>query len=177
MPLQVPGVFGFFLLGLAGVRAGVLVNTSAALWTKSRRVYLPLGIVASIVGSYLTMSSGSPLSGGAMFGITLILVGAPLSSLGYIGLMANWSEGRVTAFKLFMARGGTSSLTTYFLQSLVLSWVFCGYGLGLYSQVGAGACIVIALATGIATISFSSVWRSKFKRGPMEELLRRWTYI
>lgn len=176
-PLQAPGVFGFFLLGLAGVRAGILSDVRAKIWSTARRIYLPLGIVLSVIGTYLYMTAGNPMTGQAMLGTSIILIGAPFSSLGYIGWIAKWSDGPITPIKTFFARGGTASLTVYLFQSLILSWVFCGYGLGLYSKIGAFYCIFIAIVTGLITLSFASVWRTKFKRGPMEVLLRRWTYL
>ncbi|MCH2191025.1 MAG: DUF418 domain-containing protein [Gammaproteobacteria bacterium] len=176
-PMQAPGVLGFFLLGLASARSSVLTDPSAPIWVKSRRVYLPLGLVISALGAYLFALSESPLYGDAMLGTLLIFIGAPFSSIGYIGLIAKWSSGESAPLKIFFARGGTSSLTAYVMQSLILSLVFCGYGLGMFGQLSAAFCILIALATGLVTILFSSLWRTKFKRGPLEELLRRWTYL
>lgn len=175
--LQGPGIFGFFLLGLACVRGGVLEDSTATVWTSARRIYLPLGLSISVIGSAVYQMGVSPMSGVSMLGTALIFLGAPFSSWGYIGLIAQWSQGPITPMKAFLARGGTSSLTTYLLQSLVLSWIFCGYGLGLYSKLGAFSCILIAAVTGIATIAASSVWRTRFKRAPAEALLRRWTYL
>lgn len=109
--------------------------------------------------------------------MAIILLGAPFASLGYLGWLAKWSAGPMTKIKIFMARGGTSSLTAYLMQSLILSLIFCAYGLGLYGQIGAAGCIAIAAVTGFVTLAFSSLWRIKFARGPMEYLLRSWTYL
>jgi len=177
VPLQAPGVFGFFLLGLAAVRAGVLSNATAPLWDKSRRLYLPVGLLLSAIGAYIYMISHNPLSSGALLGYAIILLAAPLSSLGYIGLLARWSEGSATTLKVFFARGGTASLTAYLLQSLILSLIFSGYGLGLFGKLGAFTCTAIALAVGLFSIVFASLWRARYKHGPMELLLRRWTYL
>ncbi len=177
VPLQAPGVFGFFLFGLAAVRSGVLNNAKAPLWTRSRRIYLPIGLLLSAAGSVVYMSSHNPISATALFGYAVILLGAPLSSMGYIGVIAKWSLGPATKFKVFAARGGTASLTAYLLQSVALSVIFCGYGLGYYGSLGAFSCVLIALCVGILSISFCSWWRSHFKRGPMEILLRKWTYL
>jgi len=62
------------------------------------------------------------------------------------------------------------------MQSIILSLIFCGYGLGLYGKFGAAICIGIALATGIFTLCFASLWRAKFARGPFEYVLRQFTY-
>jgi len=55
-PLHGPGVFGFFLLGFAAVRAGVLADASAPLWHKSRKLYLPIGLLLSMVGAGIYMA-------------------------------------------------------------------------------------------------------------------------
>ncbi len=175
--LQGPGVFGFFLLGLAAVRTGVISDPKAPLWAKARKLYLPIGLMISLAGAYVMAGAHNPVSSRSMLGTTLIIIGAPFASLGYLGLIAKWAGGPLTTFKVFLARGGTATLTAYLMQSLILSLIFCGYGLGLYGKIGAAGCIAIALATGIFTIVFSSLWRKKFKRGPMEALLRSWTYL
>lgn len=176
-PLQGPGVFGFFLLGLAAMRSGLLSDATAPLWKKSRHLYLPIGIVLSLIGTCVYSMSHSPISSGGLFGYALILLGAPFSSLGYIGLIAKWSQGPLTGFKMFVARGGTASLSAYLLQSLILSLVFSGYGLGFYGKLGAFNCIALALAVGSFSIIVTSLWRARFKQGPMEFFLRRWTYF
>lgn len=177
LPLQGPGVFGFFLLGLASVRAGLLTDPTAPLWSRSRRLYLPVGLMLSIAGAYVYMKSPTAISSISLFGYALILLAAPFSSLGYIGLIAKWSEGPATMMKTVVARGGTASLTAYLLQSVILSLIFCGYGLGYFGQLSAIMCCVLALVVGLFSISFTSLWRTRFKRGPMELLLRRWTYL
>ena len=176
VPLQAPGALGFFFIGLASVRSGVLADPKAPLWARSRRVYLPAGVLVSILGSTILFNSPNPNSSGALVGMALLLLAAPFSSLGYIGLIAKWAEGPVTKLTVFIARGGTASLTAYLLQSLVLSLVFCGYGLGLYREISAFNCIALALCTGLFSIAIVSIWRMKFRHGPFEVLLRKWTY-
>ncbi len=176
LPLQGPGVLGFFLLGLAAVKSGVIADPTAALWRKARRVYLPIGVIISLIAAYVMYIAHDPMTSKGMLGMALILIGSPLASFGYLGLIAKWASGPDSVFKTFMARGGTATLSVYLLQSLILSWVFNGYGLGLYGQIGAAACIGIALITGLVTLAAMSLWRAKFNRGPFEVLLRKFTY-
>ena len=174
---QAPGVLGFFLLGLAAVKSGSLNNPDAPFWKTARNIYLPLGLIISITGAAMSHMASSPLPAMGMLGMAIILLGSPFSSFGYLGWLAKWSAGPISRFKIFMARGGTSTLTAYLMQSLILSLIFCGYGLGLYGHISAAGCIAIAAVTGIVTLSFSSLWRKRFTRGPMEYLLRSWTYL
>lgn len=175
--LQIFSVLAYFLIGLSLTKQGIINNAAHPFWSKSRRFYFPIGMALNILAAYLISQSETALNGQFFFAVTLIIIGAPLASFGYAGWLAKWSEGPMTPLKEFVARGGTASLTAYLMQSLILSLIFCGYGLGLYAKIGAAGCIAIAFVTGLFTISFSSLWRKKYKRGPMEWLLRKWTYM
>ena len=172
------GALAFFLFGLAAVRAGHISNPSAPIWKKFRHLYLPIGILGSCLAAYVFSTAGDQMMGPQMmFGLALVMLFAPFSTAGYLGLIAKWAEGPMTPFKTFMARGGTASLTAYLMQGLILSLIFNNYGLGLYREIGAAGCVFTALLVGIFTVSFASLWRTKFTRGPMEYLLRIWTYL
>ncbi len=175
-PVQAPGALAFFCFGLAAVRSGILSDPTAAFWGKARRVYLPAGVLLSAIGAFW-FSNGETTQYKSLAGMAILLLASPLSSLGYIGLIAKWSAGPLTPFKVFLARGGSASLSAYLFQSLILSLLFCGYGFGLYQKVGALGCIIIALVTGSLSIVLASLWRAKHERGPMEFMLRRWSYL
>ncbi|MEL8055494.1 MAG: DUF418 domain-containing protein [Pseudomonadota bacterium] len=170
-------VMSFFLFGLAAVRNNLISHPDAPFWQKCRRIYLPIGLLISLIGAWLVVTGSTVLSARTAWGNTLIFFGSPFATAGYLGLIAKWSLTPNGPIKLFFARGGTSSLTAYLLQGLLLSLVFYEYGLGLYMQIGAAACIAIALAAALFTIAFTSLWRTVFKRGPLEAILRSWTYL
>ena len=170
-------VLSFFLFGLAAVRNDLISNPSAQFWQKCRRIYLPIGLIISLCGAWLVTTGSTVLSARTAWGNALIFLGSPFATAGYLGLIAKWSLTANGPVKLFFARGGTASLTAYLLQGLLLSLVFYEYGLGLYMQIGAAACIAIALIVALLSIAFTSLWRAKFKRGPLEAILRGWTYL
>jgi uncharacterized protein len=173
---QGAGVFGFFLMGLAAVKSGLITDPDHTLWRRFRRFALPIGLIGSGVGAWILTSGDEMFSPQVMWGMALLSIFAPLSTAGYLGLIAKWAAAGESKFRTFMARGGTATLTAYLMQSLLFSWIFNGHGLGLYGKLGAASCIGIALAVALFTLWFSSMWRTKFARGPMEALLRRWTY-
>ena len=175
--LQGGGIIGAFLFGLAAVKSDLIANPSAKLWGTFRKIFLPIGIIGSIIGAYIYMGADEMFSVKAFWGLAILFAFAPFSSAGYLGLIAKWASGPMTGFKTFMARGGTATLTSYLMQSLILSLIFSNYGLGYYAKLGAATCIAIALGVAIFTLVFSSLWRTKFKRGPMEALLRGFTYM
>ncbi len=171
------GVLGYFLLGLAAVKSDLIANPDAVLWKKFRRIALPLGVIGSAYGAWIVMGSDDMVLMQIATSIAVIGLFAPLATAGYLGLIAKWAKGPVTKFKIFMARGGTATLSAYLLQSLLLSLIFNSYGLGLFGKLGAASCIAIALIVSIFTLAFSSLWRKKFKLGPVEILFRAWTYL
>lgn len=171
------GAFAFFLFGLSAVKSGIINDASAPIWKRFRRVFLPIGIAGSAWGAWMFLSATSVMSVEMMAGMAIITFFAPFSTAGYLGLIAKWAGGPMTPFKTFMARGGTATLTAYLMQGLLLSLIFNNYGLGLYAELGAAACTAIALLVALFTIAFTSLWRKRFERGPMETLLRHWTYL
>ena len=60
---------------------------------------------------------------------------------------------------------------------MVFTLIFYGFALGLYAQLGAGLIIAIAVVVAIFSIAFTSLWRTVFKRGPTEYILRGFTYL
>ena len=171
------GAMSFFLFGLAAVRSDLLTRPDANFWRTCRRIYLPIGLVLSSIGAYFIVQADAMVSAKMMWGMFFIAFGSPFSTAGYLGLLAKWALGRDGPIKTFLARGGTASLTAYLLQGLLFTLIFYEFGLGLYSELGAAACIGIALLVALTSVAFTSLWRAKFKRGPTEYILRTWTYL
>lgn len=171
------GALSFFLFGLAAVRHGAIANPADPIWRRSRRIFLPIGLVGSLVGAWVMVGANNQIAFEAMLGLCLITLFSPFASVGYIGLIAKWAETPAGPIKTFIARGGTATLTAYLMQGLLFSLIFNGYGLGLIGTLGAAACTAIAFAVALVSMVFSSLWRARFKRGPMEQLLRAWTYL
>lgn len=175
--LQGSGALSFFLFGLAAVRRGVIADPSAPIWRHARRLLLPVGMAGSMLGAWIMMGADDLVTPSSMFGLLLITVFSPFASAGYIGLVARWAERPAGAIQTFAARGGTATLTAYLMQGLLFSLIFNGYGLGLFGTVGAAGSTAIAFGVALFSIAFSSLWRARFERGPMEALLRGLTYL
>ncbi len=171
------GAMAFFLFGLAAVKSDVIANPQAPIWRRCRLVFLPIGLIGSLTGAYVQSLGGRYFSPMNMFGMTLIAMFAAFASAGYLGLIAKWASGPLTNIKVFLARGGTATLTAYLLQSLFLSLIFNAYGLGLFAKLNAVYCILIAFGVSLFTIWLSSLWRRYFERGPFEYVLRKFTYL
>ncbi|NBD29113.1 MAG: DUF418 domain-containing protein [Alphaproteobacteria bacterium] len=167
--VQGTAALGWFWLGLAAVKSGMIDNAAHPLWRRARRWCLGPGIVLSL-GAAAAWQWGPGVAGAA-----LAIAVAPVATLGYLGLIATVARPPGPILSRALAAGG-SSLTIYLGQSILLSTIFAGYGLGLWGAVDRTTATGIAIVVTIALIGLVAVWRMRFALGPFEWVLRRITY-
>ena len=71
---------------------------------------------------------------------------------------------------------GRMSLTNYLLQSIIGSFIFCGYGLACYRYLGITYAVMVGLCMVIVQYAFCRFWFSNHQRGPLEGLWRKLTW-
>jgi Predicted membrane protein len=169
-----PEVFGMFLLGAWFVHSGAIADPGAhpRLHAGLRWIALPLGLAVMLwvawwqpwqePGTFETRM-GIAAAAGSVAGAVM--------SLGYLGWVVRW-RGRLG----WLAPAGRMALTNYVMQSLVCTFVFYGYGLGGYEQLGRAWQLVFALALFALQVWLSTVWLRHFQFGPLEWLWRAATY-
>jgi len=72
---------------------------------------------------------------------------------------------------------GRMSLSNYILQSIVGSFIYYGFGLGLYQYTGATYAILIGVVLAFLQSRFSTWWMKNHKQGPLEILWHKGTWI
>ena len=72
---------------------------------------------------------------------------------------------------------GRMSLTSYVMQSVVGTGLYYGWGLGLYSATGAGACLLLGILLAVLQSWFSAWWLRRHGQGPLEALWHRLTWM
>lgn len=72
---------------------------------------------------------------------------------------------------------GSMSLSNYMIQSILGSCLYYGFGLALYQYTGATACMLIGITLGTLQGVFSVWWLKKHRRGPLEGLWHRLTWL
>ena len=168
--IQGISALGWFCLGLASVKSGMIDDASHPLWRRARTVCLVPGLSLSLLGAGLWQW------GPAEPGAALTIIAAPLTTLGYLGLIALISRPPGPIMSRALAAGG-SSLSIYLGQSIILSSIFSAYGLGLWSNVDRATASSIAILVTVLLVMVLSVWRIWFKLGPFEWVLRQITYF
>jgi len=101
----------------------------------------------------------------------------PVLCLGYAAAftLAFLKQPHLLVFKLF-ARVGQMALTNYLSQSLVLTFLSYGWGLGLALRLNGFQVLAICLILYPTQVVLSSLWLCNFRYGPLEWVWRCITY-
>ena len=145
----VPRTIGLFLLGACVWRWNLLRG--------DRRVLAAIAIVGILTGTCATMIGANWASIVLAFGYggAIVLAARPLHFLAPLGRMA---------------------FTCYLAQSLVLSFVFYGWGLGQFGHMSAANGILLAIGIYAAQAIASALWLRRFRFGPLEWVWRSFSY-
>jgi len=171
-------VGGLMLLGMALMKLGVLSGE------RSTRFYRKLTVVGYGVGLPLAVASALLLEAHqfepiyvARFGGVPNYFGSILVAFGHVGaVMLVVKSGTLRAIVDRFAAVGRMALSNYLAQSLVMTTLFYGCGLGLYgdvTRVWQQALVVVLVGLQLLV----SVWWLKYFRfGPVEWLWRSLAY-
>lgn len=165
-----PRTLGLFFLGAYAWRARLFTRDVAGLRP------LLLAITVVMVGGALVFASTSAIPPGTLQDVAS--GGGPIVlALGYAGVVLT-AYARPLGAKLlgYVAPLGRMALTNYLSQSVIMGFIFYGYGLGQFGKLGvvsAGAlCIVVYAAQAVA----STIWLRHYELGPAEWVWRCVTY-
>ena len=173
------GVLSAFALGLVAGRRSLFARPELhrPLWQAGLRWGLSTGLCLGFLSAWLVVGPGAQVGSWGLretAGIALGFAGAPLLSWGYVSVLATMHAGGVRGLAIFRP-AGRMSLSCYIGESLMLSLVFCAYGLGLFGKLNAGAVSALALGTWIALDLLAKTTQSRWASGPLESLLRRFS--
>lgn len=167
-----------FLLGLVAGRRGLLARPEEhrRLWRRLLCVGVVVGLPAGLLSAALFTQANPTTAEGGVQQVLAVAIGfttAPALTGGYIALAALSTRSRLLAM---MAPAGRMSLTGYLGESILLAAIFCGWGLGLLGQLTAFPAAMVALAVWASLELFAKLLLTRLRYGPMEWLLRAWSY-
>ena len=168
-----------FMLGMLAGRKGLFAvsEENKKFWIKtlviSAIVFVPLYIIKNNLGVWVTGEAIlRPLStietSWANMAFMFVLVS------GFVLLyQTNFFHKALNIF----APIGRMSLSNYIIQSILGSFVYYGWGLGMFKYTGATYCLFIGLALFILQLMFCKWWLKNHKQGPLEGIWHRLTWI
>ena len=72
---------------------------------------------------------------------------------------------------------GKMSLTAYITQSVIGSFIFYNWGLGLYDKLSITYSVLVGIGMFLVQYVFANWWMKKYRHGPLEYLWKKATWI
>lgn len=106
------------------------------------------------------------------------MIGEVALSFGYIGLIG-LLYSLLPSLKLltYFESVGKLSLTNYIMQTVFCTTIFYGYGFGLFARMGVFKAILLGVFIYILQMIASSLYLKHFRYGPLEKIMRVFTYF
>jgi uncharacterized protein len=165
---------GLMYWGMAAWRSGLLRAPE-----RHRRKLVMALVLGMAVGAPVTINEISKKSTGKALWPALHaphIDASILLALAYVSGLLLWLTPRRALHFPRLAATGRMALTNYLVQSVVLGFVFFGYGFGLLGRTGSAAAAGIGVALYVAQLQLSLLWLNQFRFGPFEWLWRSLAY-
>ncbi|RTE85803.1 MULTISPECIES: DUF418 domain-containing protein [Gammaproteobacteria] len=176
---MVPPILGMFLLGSYLFKSGLFTGAPEKSFRSFKKMMIrgyvigiPLATFLAIGGLEMDLVMPNFKSSLIFFvqaGSNIALCLAYVGTLGWL-----WHSGK--KWVGLFAPAGRMALSNYLAQSVIFTFLFYGYGFGLYGQLGRAEATLIAIAVYILQLFVSRWWMSTHQYGPMEWIWRTLTY-
>ncbi|HRG45737.1 MAG TPA: DUF418 domain-containing protein [Leptospiraceae bacterium] len=174
-----PSAFFMFLIGLYLGKKESLANPDL-LFERFRGKWFWIIIVGIIGNGFFCLGQMKETSYLVSFLSTAMLaVGGVCFALVYCYVLFQFSNSDnflLSNLREAMKKAGTMSLTNYLSHSILLSFIFNGWGLGLYGKLKPEIALLLVIPIYGFNLVFSSIWKKYFSLGPFEIVLRKFTY-
>jgi uncharacterized protein len=168
-----------FMLGMLAGRKKlfVLSESSQRFWTRTLLVasltFIPLYIVNTHKAGWIGYEALSRPA------LTIVTTWSNMAFMLVLvsGFVLLYRHARFNSVLNIFSAYGRMSLSNYVIQSILGSFVYYGYGLGLYKQTGATVSLLIGIILAVLQGYFSSWWLKQHKKGPLETVWHNATWI
>jgi uncharacterized protein len=172
--LQGGMAFAAFLLGMRLARSNFLSDQFDE-FQNSRMIRrgLTLGLPIQIIAATILVrneQSGNPSEGIYLSSLFLGFLSAPLLSMAYVGIIRKLVSTKPN-FVSWMMPAGRMSLTNYISQSVLTSFIFGSWGLGLFQELQTWNVLLLAGGIWLLLVYLSTLWLRRFTHGPLEKLM------
>jgi uncharacterized protein len=176
-----PGILAMFLIGVYFGRRRLFEDVEGNL-PFFRQLFwwgLAIGVPLNLIyASLMPTISRAELNYATMAATLTQIVGAPALALCYVAGISLLVRKPIWQQRLRpLAAAGRMALSNYLGQSLIATFIFYGYGLGLFGRAGWAAGLVLTIAIYAVLVVISTWWAQRFRFGPAEWLWRSLTYL
>ena len=175
--------FGYFLIGLWLGRIGLFKNIEAyTRKIKTVMLWAIAGLLVSVVITFATFATiEQPIDFTSLhftFGMNFMdWINIGMTTIILCGFLLLFQREKWGKRLLFFAPYGKMALTNYFLQSVIGTFIFFGWGLGYLGQIRTIYLFSMAIFIIVIQTIVSKYWLQTFKYGPLEWLWRSGTYL
>ena len=163
-----PDTIGLMLLGMAGYRSGFLTGEwNDAAYRRIARIAIPIGLAACGCIVAFDIWSNFYIIGVFMAFVVLATPFITVMAGGYAALIIllsrrqGWLAQRIAA-------AGRCAFTNYLGTSLIATFVFYGWGLGLYGSLSRWQAWLLVPVVWAVMLAWSKPWLQIFNYGPLE---------
>jgi uncharacterized protein len=171
-----PRTVALMLLGALAWRTGLIKGPaarSARLWPASW-MFVAAGLALTLAGSARGHSGWPRIEALDVIARPLAPILLALGYSAFIVALADGGQGR--RWLAWAEPVGRMAFTNYVLQSIILGFIFYGYGLGQFGRLDLAEGLAIVLGLFALQVITSRIWLSRFHYGPLEWLWRMMTY-
>lgn len=171
-----PALWGLMTMGMGLTRMRILTGErSVRFYGISALVLLGIGVPTTVL-AFSAVEHAFGLMPGFMWQALAQPIGVPLA-LGYASLVLMLSKlDWARIIRVPLAAVGRMALTNYFLQTLLCTTFFYGYGFGNFASIEFPRLWLVVLSVWTINIVFSLLWLRVFSMGPLEWVWRALTY-
>lgn len=173
--ILMPSILALFLIGVLIWKKRILQDlpNSLPLIRKLCIITLAAGLVFSLLAFYIHSLIDSGTSAFQYLYYAIGLISGPAIALFYFTSILILLQKEFWRKILYLFQPlGRMALTNYIMQSIICTFIFYSYGLGLYGKVGPALTTLLAIIIIIIQIIISRLWFNKFTYGPLEWLWR-----
>lgn len=169
-------IIAMFLFGAAMLKAGVVARPAGPLVRRLFFIGLPVGLAGS-VASFVLLQGGPGMAARIVMGL-VAMPSAVLMSLGYFSGVKLWVEsGRARAVAGLLGNVGRFGLTNYIMQTVICTFVFYHWGLGLFGEFTRPQRLAMVVSVYAFQVVLSAGLARLLAYGPLEWVWRTATYL
>lgn len=171
-----PKILGITMMGFAASRFRLHEKIEKARILRAAMWLIFAGIATLLYFKYETLVVEDSPYAGAMYMGSYELMNFFVAGTYILTMLLLSSFQRVSNILKPLANMGRMSLTNYLLQSVLLGFIFYGWGLCYFGMTEVTMVIKIALVVFLAEVFISHLWFQKYSIGPLERIWRRLSY-